>query len=165
MRITPLYDTARPPIEGYDLEINVLLNPTGATWDDFAHGGFSASDTETALLTTLDSLIKDDATSAEDQASYTTRRDELTKEIAARQERMGRALHQFYGQTPVVTLDVDGAHVPLDFSTPEAALRTGEDKRLPDEIAFWFTALPLSIIEHRREFIRENLKKSFGNRS
>ena len=160
MKITPLYETAKPPMDGYDgIELRVLLNPAGSVWEDFARGGFSANEQERALIATLEQLIADAETTDEDKAIYRDRCDTLTAEITERTRRMGCALCTLYGTTEPLTVEADGGPVVLDFTTPEAALRAAEEKRLPDELAFWLVTLPHYIIERRRTWIRENLGK------
>lgn len=165
MKLTPLYDVAKPPMPGYEgLEVKVLLNPTGETWEDFAAGGFAASDQDQALIGTLKELIAAPDTTDKDRATYTKRLADFETELAERQTRMGRALHTLYGATTPIEIDAD-AGIVLDFSSPEAALKTAQDKRLPDEIAFWLTVLPTEVVTHRRKLIREQLPKSFGSKS
>ncbi len=164
MKLSPIYDTARPPVPEYaDFALRVLLNPARAVLEDFDRGGFSPSEQERALLATLRTLIDDTATSAADRKTYRQRAGEIEADIAERTGRMGRALQSLYGTTVPFTLEIGDTHIPIDFTTPEHALATVENRDLPDELAYWLAQLPHGLTTHRREFMQANLPKSFGS--
>ena len=104
-------------------------------------------------------------TTDDDRATYVRLNAELEQAIAARVERMGRALVALFGTSEPQEVETEYGPVTLDFTTPEAALATAEDSRLPDEVTWWLTQVPGQVIERRRTFIREQLPKSFVGRS
>lgn len=163
VRVVPLYDRAAFPSDAYSgLELRVRLNPSGVVWEDFRAGGFHADEREQALLDSLDAVIAQPSTSEDDRAGYRKRRDELEATIIARVERMARSLVALFGETEPIEVETEYGPVMLDFTTPEAAIRTAEDDRLPDEITYWLVQLPNAIIERRRKWIADNLGKSFA---
>ncbi len=163
IRIANQYDTVSPPIPGYHaVTFQVLLNPSRTVLELFDQGGFSADASETATLHALRSLIENNATATKDRKTYQARLQELEGDIAARQERMGSALHALFGTSTPLVVETDGGSVTLDFTSPAAALATMENKDLPDELAFWLAQLPLEIPQTRRRFVAENLGKSFS---
>lgn len=165
VRVVPLYDTAKFPGDAYvGLALRVRLNPSGVVWEDFRQGGFHADEREQALLDSLAALIARPETS-DDYANYLRRRDQLERDIATRSERMARSLVALFGETEPIEVETEYGPVMIDFSTPEAAMRTAEDDRLPDEITYWLVQLPNAIIERRRDWIKSNLSKSFGRPS
>ncbi len=163
VRIANLYDDATPPIPGYEgVKLRVLLNPPRAILEDFDHGGFSATEHERAAMQACRTIVDDKATTAKDRRTYQARLDELERDIAERQQRMGRALHTLFGTSEPLTLELQDGTVTIDFTTPAAALATMEEQACPDELAYWLAALPTEIPRARREFVAQNLGKSFS---
>lgn len=140
MLIPTKHENMSPP--GYDaLVFRVLLNPSGAVWSDWTNGRFEKP-----------------GGCAECRAIQ-----EGTGDPAARcpacleaRERLGRALHAFYGQSAVSD---------FDFSSPEAALATWGRNDLPDDLFFWLGMLPDSIVTRRREELLKNLGLSSSSES
>ncbi|HSH82511.1 MAG TPA: hypothetical protein VLA19_28610 [Herpetosiphonaceae bacterium] len=173
IRIPALFDTAE--LDGYPgLELRVRLNPSENTWTDFREGGYSASPQEAILRAALVELSEqpkvDAGENIHDPEPYKVRLAEFDQAIAERRTRMGRALVALFGTTPPQTVEVeqtDGSfvEVTLDFTTPEAALATAEDTRLPADIATWLTALPFAAREYRHEIIRSTSRSSFDKQT
>jgi hypothetical protein len=166
MNIVQLFETCKFPDESYNgLRLRVRLNPAGQIWDDFNAGGFHATPEEQARIELRRSLIAGNGISDEDRETYIRLNEELETAIAARCEKMGRALVALFGTSEPQEVETEYGPVTLDFTTPEAALKTAEDSRLPDELTWWLTQVPGQVIERRRTFIREQLPKSFVGRS
>jgi hypothetical protein len=166
VRVVALWDWAHFPTQDYPgVSLKVRVNPSGVVWEDFRQGGFHADERERALLDSLDVVIGQSGTSEGDRAAYAARRDALQRTIAERVARMGDALVALFGETEPLEVETEDGPVTLDFSTPEAAIATAEDDRLPDEITYWIVQLPTAIIERRRSWIKDNLSKSFGRPS
>lgn len=166
VQVVALFDRAGFPSDSYGgLALRVRLNPSGVVWEDFRRGGFHADEREQALLDSLESIIASAATSDADRRGYEKRRADLEREISERTERMSAALVALFGETEPIEIETEYGPVMLDFSTPQAAMATAEEDRLPDEITYWLVQLPNAIIERRRTWIRESLGKSFGRAS
>lgn len=103
-------------------------------------------------------------------AVYQARMEELDQLIAEHCAWVGCALHPLFGTSTTQTVEVeqvDGTFeaVTLDFTSPERALATAEDTRLPVDIATWLMVLPVAAREYRDELIRSKSSSSFGKQS
>jgi hypothetical protein len=140
MPIPTIYENMSP--DRYEsLVFRVLTNPSSAIWNDWNAGytGRPGGCPECRAV----------RESTGDPTAHCPACQEA-------RERLGRALHAFYGQSAVSD---------LDFSTPEAALATYERQDLPDDLIFWLSMLPLSIVDKRRGDLLKNLGLSSSSES
>ncbi len=167
IQLPALLDDCQVPLPGYEaITLKIRLNPPQSTLrDDVPRGGGSISHEEQAALDNLRSLLEDPDSTPETKAEAEKTIAEHAAIVADRTERLGRALHVLFGATPIMEVETADGVLPLDFTTPEAALRTYEHPLLPDEFSAFLTKIPYQTAKRRYELLDTELPNSFSARN
>lgn len=148
MAFPAIYADETPPIDGYEgFVFRVLVNPTGATKDDWAFGNLGDDNCEACAK--LNGPARGRPREGDEAAPARKRCERCT----TARDRFGRAAIAIYGSS-----HVDG----FDWSTTDAALASLSNPELPDELLMWLYMLPASLWSKRADELKKRLSTSLS---
>ena len=131
-----IYENVTCPLDGYEaITMRVLVNPTGATINDWLYGHLGVP-----FCPDCDTVNTDDGPLAGPKAYCAA--------CSQARGRFGRALSAAYAESRVPG---------LDFSTLEAALATLDGDDVPDDFVGWLLSFAPALWKERKESIKKKL--------